>query len=199
MQRIFTCSSLEISQETQRPPVGLRVLICLECPLPPNTQFLHSIYPNGTQVAFVPTPGGGFDAILSVGNDANFASLTGSLTVSVNNGFTFDVNSFDTLRNPQTLLSSSFSFGPNQAFTGITAHLTSADQYILITGVANGDNSGSFPFSLALSPTTIPEPSSLLLFASGLGVFKILAKGRKMNDSSLKEHTLEAVIKPSLA
>jgi len=150
---------------------------------PPNNQLLHSIYPNGTQVAFVPTPGGGFDTTLIVGNDTSFASLTGSLTVYVNNGFTFDVNSFDTLRNPQTLFFSSFSFGPNQAFAALTAHLTSEDQYILISGVANGDNSGNFPFSLALSPTTIPEPSSLLLFVSGLGIFLILTKGRRIKQN----------------
>ena len=101
----------------------------------------------------------------------------------MNNGFTFDVNSFDTLRNPQTLFSSSFSFGPNQAFAALTAHLTSEDQYILISGVANGDNSGNFPFSLALSLTTIPEPSSLLLFVSGLGIFLILTKGRRIKQN----------------
>ena len=49
-------------------------LLRMACP-PPNNQLLHSIYPNGTQVAFVPTPGGGFDTTLIVGNDTSFAPL----------------------------------------------------------------------------------------------------------------------------
>jgi hypothetical protein len=148
-------------------------------------RLVDSVAPNGFGVAFVPT-GNDFVATLDITN-TDFVSLTGSLSVYVNDGLDhFNLDEFDTLFNALTVLSlPSYSFAQDAGITGITTTLT-ADQYLLVLGQGDtGDGTGSHAFAVAFSPTPVPEPSTLALLLGGtvLGAMRRMRHGRRRSGS----------------
>jgi hypothetical protein len=109
---------------------------------------------DGTDVAFVANPLGGFEVNLNLSN--NFGSaLVGVVQVYVNTGFFghFNLDEFATLRNPRPVFVSQFFFQDGQAFPGIQTTLQSMDEYLLILGFVDAlDGAGLFPFAIAISP-----------------------------------------------
>ncbi|QQO52100.1 MAG: PEP-CTERM sorting domain-containing protein [Thiohalocapsa sp. PB-PSB1] len=125
----------------------------------------------GRPVAFIPS-GSGFDVTFDLVNDFG-AFLTGSVNVYVNTGLLdyFTLEDFDTLRNERLIFSeASYALNAGEGFFGLTTHLDSRDEYILVIGTANsGDGFGDFAFSNAFSDA--PEPATiniLLLGVAGL-------------------------------
>lgn len=122
-----------------------------------------SQYPNGTNVAFVPTPGGGLDFTLLVGN--NFPSpLVGSIAVAVNSGFHshFTLSDFGQPRNERILFSNpEYIMNAGQSLAPIRGHLNSLDEYLLITGTAGSESMQPTPFALALSAPFVPGDADL--------------------------------------
>ena len=135
---------------------------------------------NGKQVSFVPSTPSGFDLSLALSNDFSFG-LTGNVNVVVNQGFVdhFNLDEFDTLRNPRSILTTqNFSLAPGQSIP-LAAHLNSADEYLLVQGGLNS-NGAVVPFELAFGgPPAVPEPSTFFLFVSGLAGLGIFRRGIK--------------------
>jgi hypothetical protein len=138
---------------------------------------------DGNTVVFNPT-GGGYDSTLSLINDFG-STLTGSLTVYVNNGFSqglFNLDDYATLRNATPVFTDSdFSLADGEVLSDIGAHLQSIDQYLLVLGdVDAGDGDGPSPFSLAITPATVPEPSILVSLAvAGLFLLHYIWRRRR--------------------
>ena len=89
-------------------------------------------------VGYLPL-GNGRDFVLTLFNDFG-STLTGSLQVFVNNGFTdhFNLDKATVLRNATSIVPAPpFVLAPGDGFASIEAHLTSLDQYLVVLGSAD--------------------------------------------------------------
>lgn len=131
---------------------------------------------NGNPVRIVPS-GTGFDIALDVFNDFG-SPITGSANVYVNTGALGHLNldEFDTLRNANLILSlQNFQLASDEGFFGIPVHLTSPDDYVLITGFANsGDGLGELPFASAFLPE-VSEPATIT--TAGFAILSFIGCG----------------------
>jgi hypothetical protein len=132
-----------------------------------QANLVKSYAPNNTEVAMIPDLQGTTFASFNIIN-TDFAILSGNLEVFINSGINdFEVDRFDTLRDPIPILSlPNYSFGLDQGIE-VTAVLA-PDQYILILGTADAAD-GTGPHSFALGLASVPESGSsapLLLIAT---------------------------------